>query len=118
MTVRQTIAETLPLLISGIGQYEQDKEKRAKSVADVWPTADQIHGDEMKDCTNCKFADWERTSAGKLHPSGNGQCKYQWVLPALPASMYWIGSGPSLPSGGYINRKKELKENCVYFNRV
>jgi hypothetical protein len=69
----------------------------------------------MKKCTNCKYAEWEKTSAGKLHPSGNGKCKYPLRIPALPQSMYWIGKSSPVPCGGYISRKKELNDHCVYF---
>lgn len=26
----------------------------------------------MKNCTDCKHAEWKRTASGKLHPSGAG----------------------------------------------
>ena len=66
----------------------------------------------MKNCTGCKFAKWNKTDAGRLHPSGNGQCVYEYKIPALPASMYWIGYHS--PLGGFINRRKELKDHCPY----
>ena len=70
----------------------------------------------MKNCTHCKHAEWDRTAAGKLHPVGGGKCKYPWKIPPLPASMHWTFGTP-LHGGGYINRKEELKEHCVYFSR-
>jgi hypothetical protein len=73
----------------------------------------------MKSFLNCTHAVWNKTKSGKLHPSGDGTCAYPWKMPQLPASMYWIGSGlrAPTPSGGYISRKTELKEHCVYFSR-
>lgn len=71
----------------------------------------------MKSCIDCKYADWQKTKAGKLHPSGDGRCKYQWITPRLPASMYWVGMCDPQPSGGHISRKEELKDHCVYFVR-
>jgi hypothetical protein len=71
----------------------------------------------MKNCTDCKYALWNRTAAGKLHPSGDGDCRYPWKLPALPAAMHWIGSPPK-PWGGSINRKREHEEHCTYWARV
>ena len=72
----------------------------------------------MKSCLHCKYADWNRTGAGKLHPSGDGRCRYEYVLLKLPASMYWVGSFKApTPAGGHINRKEELEEDCVYWNR-
>lgn len=70
----------------------------------------------MKNCTNCKHAEWKKTAAGKLHPSGNGLCKYPWEMPQLPGSMYWIGLRAPEPYGGQISRKTELKDHCVYFD--
>jgi len=69
----------------------------------------------MKNCTRCKYAEWDKTKAGKLHPSGEGQCKYPWTMPQLPGSKYWIGRNPPEPFGGHISRKVEFKEHCPYF---
>jgi len=71
----------------------------------------------MKNCTDCKHAEWERTKAGRLHPSGDGRCKYPYKVPPLPAAMYWWGSGRPMISGGHINRREELPEHCPYFER-
>ena len=68
----------------------------------------------MKTCVNCKYAKWRRTSAGKLHPSGDGLCGYEYKIPPLPQSMYWICNSPK-PCGGNINRSEELKEHCAYY---
>ena len=70
----------------------------------------------MKNCTDCKYAEWQKTATGRLHPSGDGLCAYPYVMPALPASMYWIGK--THPSGGAINRKKDLSDHCAYFSRA
>lgn len=72
----------------------------------------------MKSCLRCKYADWDKTAAGKLHPSGHGRCKYPWKQTPLPASMYWIGRIAETPCGGHISRKKEFSEHCVYFSRM
>ena len=72
----------------------------------------------MKDCTHCKHAEWERTSNGRLSPTGNGKCAYQYKLPPIPASMFWLmNQKPSL-CGGSINRRKELSEHCAYWERA
>lgn len=70
----------------------------------------------MKNCTGCKYAKWNRTASGKLHPSGDGSCLFKYKPPPIPASMFWLGGDPK-PSGGYINRREELLEHCVYFER-
>lgn len=71
----------------------------------------------MKSCKDCKYAEWDRTKTGRLSPSGNGRCIYPYKVPKLPASMYWISFSTPHPCGGNINRKEELKEDCIYFNR-
>lgn len=67
-------------------------------------------------CINCKFAEWERTKDGKLHPSGAGRCTWQMPEIQLPASMYFFGSSPK-PMGGYIERK-EQRASCPQFDHV
>lgn len=69
----------------------------------------------MKNCTHCKHADWQRTAAGKLHPAGDGMCKFPVAIPPLPACMHWMAM-PRL-FGGAINRQKELSTHCVYYAR-
>jgi hypothetical protein len=71
----------------------------------------------MKDCTNCTYADWQRTTTGRLHPSGNGTCTYRYQVMPLPGSMYWLGGFPPTPNGGWITRKQLLADHCVYFLR-
>jgi len=60
----------------------------------------------MNACTSCRFAEWKRTATGRLHPSGDGRCRWQMPEFALPKSMYWIGFGKGgpKPSGGHISR--------------
>lgn len=69
----------------------------------------------MKKCNDCAHAQWKRTESGKLHPSGDGKCTFEWKLPAIPACMFWM-SIPK-PYGGLINRRQELKDHCVYWAR-
>lgn len=70
----------------------------------------------MKNCTDCKHAQWDRTMSGRLHPSGAGRCGYEYKLPPLPAARRWIGGEP-MASSGYINRREERKDHCPYFAR-
>jgi hypothetical protein len=65
----------------------------------------------------CQHAQWNKTKNGKLHPNGNGHCTYPYKIPPLPASMHWIFSQTPYACGGYINRKEELKEDCVYYEK-
>ena len=71
----------------------------------------------MKNCMDCRYAAWDKTAAARLHPSGDGKCTYDYEIPVLPASRYWIGRDPN-PSGGFINRRKELNDHCAYYCRV
>jgi hypothetical protein len=70
----------------------------------------------MKNCTDCRHAQWRRREDGNLHPYGNGMCGYVYKPAQLPASMYWIG-GPNI-GGGAINRRKELPLHCVYWSKA
>jgi hypothetical protein len=69
----------------------------------------------VKNCKGCKYAEWKKTTAGRLHPSGEGQCKFPWKIPPLPGAFYWFG--PVSPSGGWIERKSDLKDHCPYYAR-
>lgn len=71
----------------------------------------------MKNCTGCKYAQWDETTTGRLHPSGNGKCKYPWEMPELPQAFHWIGRSAPTPYGGYINRRTDLKDHCAYYAR-
>lgn len=37
-------------------------------------------------CMDCKFAAWNRTQAGRLHPNGTGRCTWTKAI-ALPAAI-------------------------------
>lgn len=73
----------------------------------------------MKNCTHCKHAVWQKTAAGRLHPSGAGKCGYEVKMPKLPASMWWTGvfGKKAKPFGGHINRHKDLPDHCAFFER-
>lgn len=74
----------------------------------------------MKTCMGCKFAQWDRTAAGKLHPSGQGRCGYKYKLPPLPGAFYWAtySGGEPRPHGGFINRRKDLDDHCTHYQRA
>lgn len=69
----------------------------------------------MKNCTDCKYAEWKRTQGGKLHPSGEGRCQYPYKLSPLPVAYRWFSAPVML--GGHLNRSEELKEHCAYYVR-
>ena len=68
----------------------------------------------MKTCIGCKYADWNKTKSGRLHPSGEGQCRHDYQLPPLPNSRYWLQSG-LVALGGYIERGKVYITDCPYY---
>jgi len=69
----------------------------------------------MKNCKGCKYAEWAKTKTGRISPTGNGKCSYEYKVPPLPASMHWLGVPH--PVGGYIDRHGELQVHCTYYTR-
>jgi hypothetical protein len=69
----------------------------------------------MKNCTDCKYAEWKRTASGRLHPSREGRCKFPYKVPPLPASMVWTWNTAPRPVGGDIYRNKEHCDHCPYY---
>lgn len=69
-------------------------------------------GERKPQCLNCKYAKWEVTAAGRLHPPGDGRCTWQMPAVRLPVSMWFFGS--IAPCGGHINRKDEWRQ-CPQF---
>ncbi len=65
----------------------------------------------MKSCTDCKYAKWDRTKAGRLSPTGNGVCYFPVKPIVLPNAHYFIGGTPNL-CGGYINRTRVYSTDC------
>ena len=66
-------------------------------------------------CDKCKWANWNRTKNGRLHPDKGGRCTKEIVIPAIPEAFYWINNMPTKPYGGYIERGRDLQNNCVYY---
>lgn len=67
-------------------------------------------------CDNCKFAVWNRTKTGRLHPDKGGFCSRLASFPLdlrLPAAFYWVSVAPR-PSGGRIERGEELPNGCDF----
>lgn len=68
-------------------------------------------------CDDCIFADWKRTSNGRLHPDKTGRCKAEIPEIVIPASFYWLSSytrKSPRPSGGYIERGQTIDRACPY----
>lgn len=69
----------------------------------------------MKRCDDCKFAEWERTAAGRLSPSKKGRCKFPYVVPKLPNSRYFLGKSAPEALGGHIKRGEQYNAHCPYY---
>lgn len=71
------------------------------------------HAAGMKYCDDCKWAEWKRTANGRLHPDKTGRCVFEIKIPVLPLAFRW-GFGQMWPiiGGGYIERKRELRDHC------
>lgn len=70
----------------------------------------------MKICDKCKFAEWDTTANGRLHPKRGGRCKKE-VKIVLPQAFYTTGGGINV-YGGFIERGRELKDHCVYWQEA
>lgn len=67
----------------------------------------------MKTCKGCKWAEWKKTSAGNLHPSGDGACTFPIKLPVTPLAFRWgWAEKPPTPYGGRITRRIDFKDHC------
>lgn len=57
-------------------------------------------------CVGCRFAEWQTTNVGRLHPSGDGRCRHPvFTEPrVIPASAYFPAFSNGIPSGGHIER--------------
>lgn len=69
----------------------------------------------MLHCDGCKYAKWEKTASGRLHPNKKGRCMYPVKTPILPITMYWMHE-PS-PYGGWIVRGETLKDHCPCYTK-
>ncbi len=65
-------------------------------------------------CLTCKFAEWDKTANGRLHPNKQGQCKYEIPKIIIPKAFYFFSSGDQKPCGGYIYRDKPLTDCPTY----
>lgn len=67
-------------------------------------------------CDTCRFADWNKTANGRLHPGKQGKCT--WTAPVYPipkaVSYSWAGGGkpPVEQHGRYISRDQHMHLNC------
>jgi hypothetical protein len=63
---------------------------------------------EPSTCVGCFYAEWSRTTGGRLHPTGEGMCRYFKFHPLdlkLPEAFFWLSESGPRPLGGQINRR-------------
>lgn len=68
-------------------------------------------------CDDCRFAEWKRTSNGRLHPDKSGRCKRLEQHPLdlrLPSAFWWMSNHLPSPNGGWIERGRDLPEKCIF----
>ena len=71
---------------------------------------------ENTQCVGCRYAAWQKTASGRLHPNGQGKCERLKLHPIdmrIPAAFYWVGPAPA-PSGGHIERRRALANRCIF----
>lgn len=56
-------------------------------------------------CTECKFANWKKTKAGRLSPTGVGCCNWEKTF-RVAASLVPFSDHGSEFCGGWISRKR------------
>lgn len=67
-------------------------------------------------CVGCRFADWVRTSNGRLHPSGLGKCTWSKTFRIAPTSANNLKTSVDF-KGGCIDRKDDGFKECPVFQR-
>lgn len=68
-------------------------------------------------CVTCRFAEWDRTKLGRLHPNGQGRCSAPSpVIPKLSAAFWWSTFSRTEPTilGGIIERHYPIPECPVF----
>lgn len=69
----------------------------------------------MEKYVDCRYAVWKKTKSGRLSSTGDGNCTKILHLPKLPNAFFYLID--TRIEGGFINRKKEYTEACIYFSR-
>lgn len=75
-------------------------------------------------CDDCKYADWLRTSNGRMHPNKQGQCtvKKKVPIPQSASGFLWdvrhrLENGVLTIEGGGIERGETLRDKCAYYGK-
>jgi len=64
-------------------------------------------------CMTCRFAEWKKTTNGRLHPSKDGRCTWPQPDFAIPVAFQFPYHRDSLLlSGGYITREERFMKEC------
>lgn len=68
-------------------------------------------------CFGCKFAEWQRTKTGALHPNKQGKCMWKVVIPValactVPGRYSDKNGEPLTIEGHWIERDRVHKRTC------
>jgi Holliday junction resolvase-like predicted endonuclease len=71
-------------------------------------------------CDSCKYAEWNRTSNGRLHQNKMGKCTLKKTLKIPASAEYYVkqrcktGTLDFVVDGGFIERG-HVFEQCAYY---
>ena len=72
-------------------------------------------------CMRCKFAEWERTKAGRLHPNQKGRCTWSTTVQIPPSvnGHIWrvrdVRDGRKIVGGNIFRDAPKLFSECSVF---
>jgi hypothetical protein len=66
-------------------------------------------------CESCRFAEWQRTTNGRRHPSGDGKCTFPF--PDGPLPVYVVGSYAGIRKGDTVREVLERACGGRYISR-
>ena len=71
-------------------------------------------------CMDCKFAQWKRTSNGRLHPDKSGRCTWEQTMHISAAVYSWHVTDSARQNGvtfkgGWIGRDDTHLRECKVF---
>jgi len=62
-------------------------------------------------CDGCRYAEWKRDKAGRLHSDQSGTCCYKVEVPQIPNALFVLPKA-AWSYGGKIVRGREWKRPC------
>jgi len=74
----------------------------------------------MKNCRNCKWAEWNRDAGGRRQFSTIARCVVPFELPPLPLSLQRYPHNIALPDKRYIRvaEDRNIEINCPTWEKL